>query len=99
MMANWAVLLAEGDFYGARALCRQQFAEGADDPDSSWDLAEVEELWGDALFFAAEAGAAAHYQAAQAALFPTGMQFTSSDENRELSARLRRNWVTYFWEE
>ena len=71
-------LLGEGDYTGARAACNEKFAGRADDPESSRGFAEVEERWGDALFFAGESGAAEHYYAAQAALVLRGLQFTVS---------------------
>lgn len=80
-MADWVALLGEGDYAGARAACMEKFAGRADDPEASWELAEVQERWGDALFFAGESGAAEHYHAAQAALVPRGVQFTSLEEN------------------
>jgi hypothetical protein len=89
-MTDWKALLGDGDYTGARAACKERFAGRADDPESSWELAEVEERWGDALFFAGESGAAEHYHAAQAALVPQGVQFTSLEENdRRMSAYQR----------
>jgi hypothetical protein len=72
MPLDWTALLAAGDFPAARAAC---------DPGASWELAEIEERWGDALFFAGEPGAAAHFRAAQTALVPPGAQFSSGDES------------------
>jgi len=80
-MADWATLLGEGDFAGARAACQQKIAGRADSPEASWELAEVEERWGDSLFFAGETGAAEHYHAARTALVPPGSQFSSFEEN------------------
>ena len=82
-MADWATLLGEGDFAGARAACQQKIAGRADSPEASWELAEVEERWGDSLFFAGETGAAEHYHAARTALVPPGR---SSPHSRRTSA-------------
>jgi hypothetical protein len=49
--------------------------------EGTWELAESEELIGDSLFFTGQPGAAGHYQAAQRALMPLGVLFTSREEN------------------
>ena len=49
--------------------------------EGTWELAETEELLGDSLFFNGESGAAVHYQAAQRALMPLGVVFSSREEN------------------
>ena len=52
-----------------------------DAPEGTWELAEIEELLGDSLFFTGEPDAAIHYQAAQKALMPPGVRFTSLEES------------------
>lgn len=57
---------------------------------ASWELARIEERWGDSLFFGGEADSAVHYQAAQRALFPLGMVFSSGQESdRRMDAYTR----------
>jgi hypothetical protein len=80
-MAHWETLLNEGDFPGARASCLQEFEGLASAFEACMGIAEVEERWGDSLFFAGEAGAAAHYLAAGKQLSPPGLQITSKQEN------------------
>jgi hypothetical protein len=88
--SDWAARLDEGDFSGARAEWQERFGAGSESLDASWALAEVEERWGDELFFAVEAGAAGHYHAAQRALAPPGTQFSSGEENdRRMEAYAR----------
>jgi len=87
---GWAALLEEGDFPGARAAWEEKFAGREDSFEASWDLAEVEERWGDSLFFREEAGAATHFQASRMALVPPGAQFSSREENdRRMEAQHR----------
>jgi hypothetical protein len=87
---DWAGLLDEGDFPGARAAWEQKFAGREDSFEASWDLAEVEERWGDSRFFGGEPGAAAHYQAACTVLLPPGTQYSSREENdRRMAAHHR----------
>jgi hypothetical protein len=49
--------------------------------EGTWELAETEELLGDALFFGGETGAVVHYRAAQRALMPLGVALSSREEN------------------
>jgi hypothetical protein len=49
--------------------------------EGTWELAESEELLGDSLFFGGEPGSVVHYRAAQRALLPLGVIFSSRDEN------------------
>jgi hypothetical protein len=58
--------------------------------EASWELAAIEECRGDARFFTGEAGAAPHYRAACAALFPQGRVWDSREENdRRMEAHRR----------
>jgi hypothetical protein len=87
---DWSALLEEGDFPGARAAWEEEFAGREDSFDASWELAEVEERWGDSLFFGGEPGADAHFQASRVALVPPGTQFSSRGENdRRMAAHHR----------
>ena len=72
MTPDWTALLAIGDFSAARAAWQEKSEASADSPEASWELAEIEERWGDAFFFAGEPGAAAHFQAARTALVAAG---------------------------
>lgn len=74
--------LDEADFPGALAAWRTEFSGREDSLEASWELAEIEERWGDSLFFADDPGSAEHYQAAQRALIPQGVTFSSSEENQ-----------------
>jgi hypothetical protein len=86
-VADWRELAEQGDFRGALAASLQKHAGRADAPEASWELAEVEERWGDSLFFAGEAGAAEHYRAARTALIPPGAKYSSIEESeRRMSA-------------
>ena len=49
MTSDSTALMAAGDFAGARAAWQDN---PADSLAASWELAEIEERWGDALFFA-----------------------------------------------
>lgn len=77
---DWASLLDEANWTGARAAWQERFAAESESLAASWALAEVEERWGDCLFFAGEAGAAEHFHAAQRALAPPGKRFDSPEE-------------------
>ena len=77
---SWAALLKAGDPAAARAAWQEKFSAGSDSLDATWELAEIEERWGDSLFFAGETGAAPHYQAAWKALVPPGEVFSSRPE-------------------
>ncbi len=88
--AHWAEILDAGDPAAARAAWQQDFAADGDSPQATWELAEIEERWGDALFFAGESGAAAHYQAAWRALAPPGARFSSLEESERRMAAYAR---------
>ncbi|WP_321472187.1 hypothetical protein [uncultured Paludibaculum sp.] len=91
-MANpdWARLLDEWDFSSAHAAWQQEFGASGDSLEGSWILAEIEERWGDSLFFGGQKGAAAHFHAALRALVPQSVQFTSLDEStRRMEAHAR----------
>jgi hypothetical protein len=81
-LSSHAALLDAGDFPGALAAWRAEFSGREDSLEASWELAEIEERWGDSLFFSADFGSASHYQAAQRALIPPGAMFSSSEENQ-----------------
>ena len=49
--------------------------------EATWGIAESEELLGDSLFFSGAQGSAVHYRAAQHALIPPGVVFSSREEN------------------
>lgn len=76
-----AARLDEGDFSGALADWKAEFGGREELLEASWERAEIEERWGDSLFFGGEPGSAAHYQAAQRALVPPGTMFSSSAES------------------
>jgi hypothetical protein len=76
--SEWAALLDAGDFPGARVAWEKTADRSLE---ASWDLAEIEERWGDAFFFAGEPGAAPHFEAARIALVPPGTQFSAREEN------------------
>lgn len=88
--AHWAALLDAGDAAAARATWQEEFALDDDSPQATWELAEIEERWGDALFFAGESGAALHYQAAWRALAPPGARFSSQEESERRMAAYAR---------
>jgi hypothetical protein len=73
--------MSNPDWAATRAAWNQKFDGREDSLDASWELAAIEECWGDSLFFAGESGAAPHYKTACAALAPPGQQWTSLDEN------------------
>ena len=73
--------LDEAGFSWARAAWSMEFGGREDSLEASWELAGIEERWGDSLFFGGEPGSAAHYRAAQRALVPPGMIFSSSAES------------------
>jgi len=88
--SHWAALLDAGDPAAARAAWQEKFPAESDSPQATWELAEIEERWGDSLFFAGEAGAAVHYQAAWRALAPLGTVFSSWQEGeRRMEAYAR----------
>ena len=78
---DWRRLAAEGDFAGAREAWREQWTRREDDLAALWELAEIEERWGDWLLSAEEAGSTGHFHAALKALIPTGSIFTQREEN------------------
>jgi hypothetical protein len=79
--SSHAALLDAGDYDGAQAAWRAEFSGREDSLEASWELAEIEERWGDSICFSGESGSAGHYQAAQRALVPPGAMFSSSEEN------------------
>jgi hypothetical protein len=58
--------------------------------EGTWELAETEELLGDSLFFSGAPGSVVHYRAAQRALMPVGVVFSSRDENDRRMAAFQR---------
>jgi hypothetical protein len=58
-----------------------KFAGREESLEAAWELAELQERRGDALFFREEKGAAEHFHAALKALIPQGSMFTSREEN------------------
>ena len=58
--------------------------------EGTWELAETEELLGDSLFFSGAPGSVVHYRAAQRALIPVGVVFSSRDENDRRMAAFQR---------
>ena len=78
-METWRELAANRDFAAARAAWDRVFAGPGSDPAPLWQLAELEERWGDSIFFAGEPGAVAHYHAALRAAVPPNAQFTSRE--------------------
>lgn len=85
-----AARLDEADYSGALAAWRTEFGGREDSHAATWELAGLEERWGDSLFFGAEPGSLAHYQAAQRALVPPGTTFSSSQESeRRMEAYAR----------
>jgi len=88
--SNHAARLDEGDYCGALAAWRLTFSGREDSLEASWELAGIEERWGDSLFFGGETDSAVHYQAAQRALFPLGMLFSWGEESdRRMEAYTR----------
>ena len=69
------------DSAALRDAWRRKFAGREDSPEATWELAEIEECWGDSLLFGGESGGAPHYHAARAALLPPGQIWTSREEN------------------
>jgi hypothetical protein len=89
-------LLDDGDFPAARYAWQQEFAGREGSLEASWELSVIEERWGDSFFFAAEPGAAAHFEAARAALIPPGTRFPSPEENdRRMEAHQRLTGKLY----
>ena len=87
---DWPDLLDAGDFPGARAAWAEKFAGHEETLPATWELAEIEERWGDSLFFSAAPGAAPHYHASRGALVPPGSRFSSAEENaRRMQAHQR----------
>jgi hypothetical protein len=82
MTSDWPGLLDAGDPAAARAVWQEKFSIDSDSLEATWELAEIEERWGDALFFSGEDGAAMHYQAAWRALMPLGTVFSSWEEGQ-----------------
>jgi hypothetical protein len=80
MAPRWSDHADAGDFAAASAAWAAEFAGRERDLDAGAALGELEERWGDWIWFACEAGAAAHYAAAQAALMPQGASFSDGDE-------------------
>jgi hypothetical protein len=80
MTSDWPALLDAGDPAAARAVWQDKFSTDRDSLEATWELAEIEERWGDSLFFSGVDGAAMHYQAAWRALMPLGTVFSSWEE-------------------
>ena len=85
-----AVRMEAGNFGGALEAWRMEFAGREESHEATWELAEIEERWGDSLFFGGESGSAEHYRRAQRALFPLGAVFSSgSESDRRMEAHQR----------
>ena len=85
-----AARLDEGEYSGALGAWRVAFGGREDSLGASWELAAIEERWGDSLFFCGESDSAAHYHAAQRALVPLGRVFSSKAESdRRMKAYAR----------
>lgn len=78
---DWAALLDQGEFSAALDAWRACFEGTEESLEATWVRVEIEERWGDALFFSKEPGASAHFHAALGSLVPQGAMFTSMDEN------------------
>ena len=78
---GWRELADQGDFNGARAAWQEAFAGRETELEALWELAELEERWGDSRFFAGDSGSSPHYHAALRSALPQGALFTSRDEN------------------
>lgn len=73
--------MSEEEFLAGIEAWQRKYPAGLETLEASWELAAIEESYGDTLFAAADPEARPHFLASQRALMPLGVRFEDRAEN------------------